>query len=58
MAACRLVTLDVTGTCMKVTRSVGYHYVSYNAVIKELKFQVSDFSYCIVKNSARIWSST
>ena len=24
----RLVTLDVTNTCMKVTHSIGYHYVS------------------------------
>lgn len=25
----KLVTLDITGTCIKVTRSVGYHYVSH-----------------------------
>lgn len=25
----RLVTLDVTNTCIRVVKSVGYHYVSY-----------------------------
>ena len=32
MAQCRLVTLDVTNTCMKITRSAGYHYVSLIAI--------------------------
>ena len=29
MARLALVTLDVTNTCIRVVKSVGYHYVSY-----------------------------